>query len=258
MLQKVKAAGLMILLAFASCKSSRNSYSQKPEPAEVQVLATIHNFHATNPNYPYSKVTQLIQKFHPDLIAVEIRPEDLKGDTAYLAQFYPREMRQVLLDFPREKVRGVDWYGNEMAGKKMPADVFKNEQTELGKMKSLGGKMHDDPQMKPKLLPLEELGNQQEELAKNSSPAMLNNGHYDQLTVTFYEVLEAAVQGTQYVAYTNFNRERDVKITDNIVKLAKANPGKRIIVLLGANHRARAVKALESMPETVKLVPVMD
>ena len=259
MLQKVKAFGLLFLLAAAACKTSQKPVLPSTKPAEVQVLATAHNFHLTNPNYPYARVTQQIQKFDPDLIAIEIRPEDLHEDTTYLKQFYPQEMRQVLKDFPREKVRGLDWYGEEMRGKKMPADVFKNEQTELGKIKKLEREMNRDSLMQPKLAPLAELGKQQAELAKTASPAILNNGQYDDLTRTFYEVLDEAVKGTRYETYTNFNRRRDEVITENMVKLAEENPGKRIIFIIGANHHARAVNALEKLPtDKVKITPVED
>ena len=259
MLQKVKTFCLLFLLATAACKTNQQRVLQITSPAEVQVLATAHKFHLTNPNYPYARVTQLIQSFAPDLIAIEIRPEDLHEDTTYLKQFYPQEMRQVLKDFPREKVRGLDWYGEEMRGKKMPADVFKIEQTELGKIKKLEREMNRDSLLQPKLLPLAELGKQQAELAKTASPAILNNGQYDEITRTFYEVLDEAVKGTRYETYTNFNRRRDEIITENMVKLVQENPGKRIIFIIGANHRARAINALEKLPtDQVKIIPIED
>ncbi|MBK0403740.1 hypothetical protein I5M27_12135 [Adhaeribacter sp. BT258] len=259
MLQKVKVFGLFLLLATTGCRSVEKPVEQAALPAEVQVLATVHKFHLSNPNYPYAKVTQQIQKFGPDIIAIEIRPEDLQEDTTYLKQFYPLEMRQVLKDFPREKVRGLDWYGEEMRGKKMPADVFKNEQTELGKIKKLEREMNRDSLLQPRLIPLAELSKQQVELAKTASPAILNNGQYDDITRTFYEVLDEAVKGTRYETYTQFNRRRDEIITENIVKLVQNNPGKRILVLLGANHRNRAIHTLEKLPaEKVRLVEVED
>ncbi|MFC5272343.1 hypothetical protein [Adhaeribacter terreus] len=259
MLEKVKVFGLLFLLTAAGCKTTEKSLVESASPAEVQVLATIHKFHLSNPNYPYAKVTQLIQTFNPDIIAIEIRPEDLKEDTTYLKQFYPLEMRQVLKDFPLEKVRGIDWYGEEMRGKKMPSDVFKNEQTELGKIKKLEREMNRDSLVIPRLAPLAELGKQQAELARTAPPAVLSNGQYDELTRNFYEVLDEAVKDTRYETYTNFNRRRDEIITENIVNLVQENPGKRIIVLLGANHRNRAINALEKMPtDKVRLVSVED
>ena len=259
MLQKVKALFLVAILAFAACKPARKSFVQPSAPAEVQVLATIHKFHLNNHLYPYGKVTALIRKFNPDLIGIEIRPEDLREDQDYLAQFYPLEMRQVLLDFPRDKVYGLDWYGDEMKGQKLPADVFKNEATELGNIKKLERQMNHDSLVAPKLLPLVALGERQVELAKTASPAQLNNGEYDVLTRQFYTVLEAAAEGTRFQKYTNFNRRRDEIIAENIVKLVQENPGKRIIFLIGANHRAGAINALKKLPaDKIKIIPVED
>src|SRR5688572_2826657 len=74
MLQKGKVLGLFILLAISACKSIERpvstTASATAEPSEIQVLATIHKFHLTNPNYPYSKVTQLNKQFNPDIIAI--------------------------------------------------------------------------------------------------------------------------------------------------------------------------------------------
>ncbi len=259
MLQKVKVLSLSVLLAFSACRSAERFDTATENPAEIQVLATIHKYHLTNPNYPYGKVTQLIQQFNPDIIGIEIRPEDLKEDSAYLAQFYPLEMRQVLKDFPIAKIRGLDWYGKQMAGKKMPADVFINESTELGKIKKLEREMNRDSILAPKLLSLADLGRQQVELAETASPAILNNGQYDGITLAFYQALEATVKGTPYETYANFNRHRDEHITRNIMELVTKNPGKKIIVVVGANHRGRAVRTLENMaPGSIKLIPVKD
>lgn len=243
--------GLFFLLLFylAGCHSAKENRTTveklHSKPTEVQVLSTIHKHHLTNPKYPYSKVTQLIKKFDPDLIGVEIRPEDIMADSVYLAQFYPLEMRQVLKDFPPEKIIGFDWYGEEMRGKRMPADVFKNEQTELGQIKKLEREMNQDTSLAPKLLPLAELSKKQVEIVKTHSPAELNNGEYDNITATFYTILNAALTGTEYEKYAAFNRQRDIEISGNIVKLVEENPGKRIIFLLGANHHGPAVTALQ-------------
>ena len=259
MLQKVRLVWAIILLVLIGCKTSEKLVAANAEPVQIQVLATLHKFHLTNPNYSYEKVTQLIKKFDPDIIAVEIRLEDLQEDSTYLAQFYPLEMRQVLKDFPREKVRGLDWYGNEAAGKTMAPGVFKNEQTELGKIKKLERELNQDSVLAPKLMSVAALGKKQAALAKVSSPAKLNNGEYDKITDAFYQNLEAATHGTRYQTYTDFNRLRDQIITENIVELVKENPGKRIIILVGANHRSRAVKVLQQLPsDKVKLVPVED
>lgn len=255
---KVTTVWLFLLLATA-CKTTQKPVQVTANPAQVQLLATIHKFHASNRLYPYEKVTALIRNFNPDLIAIEIRPEDLQEAQTYLAQFYPLEMRQVLLDFPPEKIRGLDWYGNEMKGKKLPPDVFKNESTELGKIKRLEMQMNHDSLVAPKLLPLEALGQKQVELAKTASPAQLYNGGYDAITQQFYTVLEAGAKGTRFEEYTNFNRLRDEIISENIFKLVKENPGKRIMVLIGANHHSRAVNVLKSLsPDYVNLIPVTD
>ena len=263
---RVAAAFLVLSGLFISGCRPGNSVAEtkpgalaKPTEVQVQVLATIHKFHSSNPEYPYRKVTELISRFNPDIIAVEIRPEDIKEDSAYLAKFYPLEMRQALNDFPLEKIRGFDWYGEEMRGRKLPDNVFKDESTELGQVKKMERDLNQDIMLAPKLIPLVALGKQQAEMAKTFSPARLNNGEYDKVTASFYAVLYSALAKTKYQKFADFNQQRDQEIAKNIEQLVKENPGKRLIFLLGANHHGPVVAALQKqLAEQLKLVPVQD
>ncbi|MDP1795824.1 MAG: hypothetical protein Q8K53_00775, partial [Daejeonella sp.] len=82
---------IKIFLAFVLMLSQlmSESFAQK---TELLILPTIHGGHKKNVNYNFEHVRQIIQNFKPDIIALEIRPEDMNRDTTYLKAFFNPEM----------------------------------------------------------------------------------------------------------------------------------------------------------------------
>ena len=89
--------------------------------ARVMVVPSVHKLLRSNPNYTYAKLYGLLAAFHPDLVGVEIRQEDLVRPEQYLQSNYPREMVDLLHRYP-DRVFGFDWLGDELAGVPVPAD----------------------------------------------------------------------------------------------------------------------------------------
>ncbi len=81
---------------------------------DVFVLGTIHQFHTLTPGYTLFHLEGLLEAFGPDLIAVEIRPEDwAKGDL----DRGPYEMGRVAVPWAQKKavpVVPVDWWEDGM------------------------------------------------------------------------------------------------------------------------------------------------
>ncbi|HYK54919.1 MAG TPA: hypothetical protein VEV15_00445, partial [Flavisolibacter sp.] len=59
---------------------------------KVCLIPTLHGLHKTNKLYNYDSLKATVARLHPDVIAVEIRAEDVASDTAYLKKNYPYEM----------------------------------------------------------------------------------------------------------------------------------------------------------------------
>ncbi|WP_299703445.1 hypothetical protein [uncultured Pontibacter sp.] len=238
--------------------SQSTTATEATAPTQVMLLATLHGLHKSNPNYTYDKVYELIRRYNPDVIGVEIRPEDIGKDTTYLKQMYPLEMRQITVLFPKEKVYGVDWYGEEAAGQLLPADAFKGGNKQLTEIKQLERGLNTDTTLSSRMKLIAVFPQKMVELASTSTPAQFNNsGHYDLVVELFYNQMDIMLQGTPYEAYAQFNRRRDEHIGRNIVSLIKENPGKKLIFVLGANHRFAADKTIrEQLGEQVQLVEV--
>jgi hypothetical protein len=56
---------------------------------------------------------------------------------------------------------------------------------------------------------------------------------------------ESWLSGTIYEETLVFNQQRDVKIGKNLISFIKANPGTRVVVVLGADHRTFVVEVIE-------------
>jgi len=55
------------------------------EKTQVLVVGTIHNLHQGNANYPFESFVRILETFDPDVVCVEIRPEDFRR-RAYLTE----------------------------------------------------------------------------------------------------------------------------------------------------------------------------
>jgi hypothetical protein len=228
------------------------SFAQK---TELLILPTIHAGHKKNISYNFNHVREIIKNFKPDIIALEIRPEDLDQDTIYLHKFYNPEMIMFLNEFPEAKKAGIDFMGKDVANKPLPENFLRDTLNEFGKFRLMNQKlMRDSAIIKlriEKRLPdlISKRGTMMAGLGANE----LMTGKYDALTEEFTISQARILQNTPYQYYDDFQVMRDQKIADNIKVIARKNKGKRIIVLTGANHRNRAVKLL-AKEKFVKLV----
>jgi len=79
-------------------------------------------------------------------------------------------------------------------------------------------------------------------LALNASLLKLNDGRYNLINHIYYEQLKAPLQDTEFIALSEFYQKRDEHIARNIIDIIKKNNGKRMIFLIGADHREYSLK----------------
>lgn len=91
-------------------------------------------------------------------------------------------------------------------------------------------------------------------LALNASLLELNDGRYDLINHIYYEQLEILFYKTAFEPLSDFYKERDELIAQNILEIIKKNTGKRMIFLMGADHRDYALKKVsETFGKTILL-----
>ena len=252
---KLKLTAIILLTI---CFGNNLLFAQKK--TELLILPTIHTGHAKNVNYTFNHVTRIIENFKPDIIAVEIRPEDMDQDTVYLKRFYQPEMIMARMGFPGVLKVGIDFMGSEMEGKHLPADFSKDTIGEMGKFRMTNQKlMKDTSIVKARVAKgMVSLKSKQGEMMGKLSANQLLDGSYDKVTDEYTRAQTAVLANTPYQYYDTFSIKRDQKIADNIKDLALKNPGKRIIVLSGANHHNRAVNTLKTESSVNLVTKVQD
>ncbi len=210
----------------------------------VLVVATIHGFHKTNTNYPYSAITTLLQRWVPDAIGVEVRPEDVERPSSELRRFYPEEMVNIKDLFPRTRIFGFDWFGDDWAGQILPDDAFQIAETSIRKIKSLEKNMDADPRFEAVNKVLNDLNKPRDVAIHTFSMAEFNGNKYADICNAYYTYLDKATAGTKYQEVADFYQSRDKHLADNIATLLKTLESKKVAVLTGADHRDKVVHLL--------------
>lgn len=207
-----------------------NSQTKK---SEVVVISTIHGAHRVNTNYSYDTLFNFINGLNPDIIGVEIRAEDIDSSLNYLMKNYPYEMYEIIARFSDKLVVGIDWLGDEIAGRAIPENYWKDQSS----IKELERKLMKDPVMVKRLSVMNSITNVKRDMTLKCSLIELNDGRYDLVNYIYYEQLKDLFNNTEYSALTDFYQKRDEKIAENLIRIIENNPGKRILIMVGADHR---------------------
>ncbi len=207
----------------------------------LMVVGTIHGAHTMNPYYSYDSLFNFIGKFNPDIIGVEIRKEDMDSSVTYLKSNYPFEMYESISRYPEKVVLGFDWLGDDIAGKAIPSNYWK----EISTVKKLEQQLFADTVMLQKLAVIDIIRDEKVKMVLNASLEQLNDGKYDLINRIYYRQLELMLKDTEYAPLTDFYKKRDEMIAENILEIVRNNPGKKMIFLLGADHRDFTVTQLK-------------
>ena len=214
----------------------------KGQQTEVAVCGTIHGVHKANPSYSYADLTAFIERYNPDIIGVEIRNEDIDSSVTYLKRNYPLEMYTCIGKYKHSKViYGIDWLGKDLEGAAIPSNYW----TEVCQLKVLERQLSKDSTMLKPMAALDSINELRMQHVLKNNLYELNGGAYDSLNGLYYQKLEAILGNTPYRELVQFYKDRDTKIADNIERIVRNNPGKRILILTGIDHRRLAVSTLK-------------
>jgi hypothetical protein len=204
--------------------------------AEVLLCGTMHAYHKQNPNYTYEDLFDLIEAFDPDIIGVEIRPEDMQCPDSVLNCYYPYEMIEVLKRYGDRKICGIDWWSESAEGQVVTSDLL----NALPQLKIESALASDTAVMNIKPAVMDSIDKLKTQLLTSASMQKMMTGPYDSLNLRYYELLESYLQQTPYSRLHEVYMLRHYKIGSNMAEVVKQNPGKRIVFLTGADHRVFA------------------
>jgi tetratricopeptide (TPR) repeat protein len=190
---------------------------------EVLIVATIHNWHRTNPQYSYVDIVRILDTYNPDVICVEIRPEDFRK------RQYLREM--VLATIyglsHRKKVFPVDWWSG----------YDREERHALAKRPIYNEKMRE----------VDSLHSINEEIAKFEGRYGIwkdSIGKYDykffnskEFSNYIKECYKISIEVFEDSPFNLHYRTRNIKMLKLIKEVIRENQGRKIMVLTGCEHK---------------------
>lgn len=205
---------------------------------EIMIMGTLHGLHLNNPAYSFDDIFRIIDEYKPDAAAVEIRSEDIDHSKEYLSQYYPYEMIETKVRYSGKfPVHGFDWLGDAIKGHPIPEDYFKNHPVKI-----LEAEYEADNS--PQKARLEKLDQERMLLITGRTAKECNDGRYDTSCEDYYAQFASAFKGTKFQAISDFYRQRDENIGRNIIGILEQNEGRKIIFLMGMDHRVFAVKTI--------------
>lgn len=242
--------GKLLINAVLALVAGCSTVPAPPEPTPVMVIAAIHSAHKEHPRYSYDDLFDAVSSFSPDVVAVEIRQEDLGEDADYLERNYPFEMVELARRYS-PRVRGIDWLGEELEGRRVPERWWQDRSW----VKRLERERSED--LSAGTPRADALQKQQRSIRGVASAASLNDGRYDSISRAYYRVLAEELAGTSYARLVAFYAERDRRIARSVRQVVENNPGRRIAFVVGADHRASVVDELARLPsQSLLVVPV--
>lgn len=207
--------------------------AQPPAPPnEVAVLSTLHTFHAEVTAYDNDAFARAIQTLQPDVLCIEIGPEAWAARKIERNKVeYPQVVYPLLNahQWPVCLLEPSDAVAKDMLSAYIPASQrFHAERAEAGKAFtawSMG--MY--------------------ELLKHhwTSPAAVNDRVTDDLMQAKHSIQDVLIGEDERQGWEAWNRH----FLDRIVEAARQHPGKRIVVLAGAEHGYWLRRELAAQPQ---------
>jgi hypothetical protein len=200
----------------ASCSFAGTPVSPK---ASVVVLSTLHQLHRQVSAYGFDVLQNLLYKLNPDILAVELRSDDL---TTRRDQSIKQEYQESVFPFLKTFSGSVvtlepeePMYSQWVAAKRAALKAL--QVTSPQKDDAIA--IFDDELYKYLL-------------AKWTSPCDVNSAETDSL----FEVSHRYQFAVYDPAFREFWEKWNQYALEKILAAARANPGKRIVVLMGAEH----------------------
>jgi hypothetical protein len=193
---------------------------QLPDRASVLVLSTLHNFHEKVPGYGFDTLKKILEDLHPDILAVELTERDLASQRDQsIKQEYQRSVFPFLRAHP---VSVITLEPEEPLYSKLAGDLRGAERalrrSSPAKFQALSAFEEDlwFGYLLPKLI----------------KPCDANSRETDSLFEVKHRYQNMMFGPRYKAAWDGWNQYA----LDKIIAAARSNPGKKIVVLMGAEH----------------------
>lgn len=199
---------------------------------KVYLVPVLHGLHKSNYFYPYDSVKAVVARANADVVAVEIRPEDVSQDSNYLKSNYPFEMWMMRHWFSQKTVEGFDWLGADIVGKPIPSNYWQQGSA----IKKLQARLNNDSTYNTQLKSCQLYADERMKVLSTQSLKAILASNDAILTKEYYNCLEQRLRGSDYEELTQFYTHRNQQMMARLNGLLEKHNGKTITVVTGADH----------------------
>lgn len=230
----VSRAFLSALITLFVVLSAPNAFAQTR--TEVFVLSTLHQFHGKNNSYTFEKLSQIVEGYRPDIIAVELTPEDLRT----------RKEQKTKVEYQKSIFPSADKIGAKM----VPLEPAEPKFSEL-----VGLIRASDSELREKKPDAAEGFSAYVDALYGylfgywKSAAEVNSARTDALSEVKHNYQNSLYGEKQEKGWEGWNSH----FLEKILETARANKGSRILVTVGAEHSYWLRKKLRN-EEGIRLV----
>ena len=220
----------LILIVTSILSLLTNSCSAQKSSGGVFVLGGIHQSHEKAKYYTYERLGEIYQQLKPDILCVETKQKYVDDDSFKETPFDFKKFMIPLVQKDKTPIYGIDWWNNEKGKKwqELQQKAF-NDSSFISEIKLIGGMFS--------------LFN---EYFENKDFEDINSQYITDLWEAKSEFKYHIFSlHPEYKFITEFENERNNHIVENILKIVKENPNKKILVAIGIDHKYYIEKELE-------------
>ena len=225
----IRLAAFWIAVGLLTAAPAAAEEAAQPAPeTEVLVVGTLHSTHRGNDNYSYRHVAGVLQTYDPDVICVEIRPEDFRHKE------YLREMVLATIWAVEEgrEVYPIDWWDSKRDARAQRAEYARTPEY-LSKLAEVG-QLERDSDITRTFRRKYGKDDKLYRKAHKYDYAFWNSDTYNDYVREGYRI-SVEVFGDSCVNL--YYLSRNGRMLERIDEVVDAHPGERILVLTGAEHK---------------------
>ena len=221
---------LYLIIILASWFMLINSCSKPQSIGGVFVLGGIHQSHEKAKYYTYERMREIYQQLKPDILCVETQQKYVDDDSYKETPFDFKKFMIPLAKEDKTPIYGIDWWDNDKGEKwqEIQQKAF-NDTSLISEIKLIGGMFSF-------------LNNYFENKDFNDINSQYITNLWKAKNEFKYYIFS---QHHEYKFIAEFENERNNHIVDNILKIVKENPNKKILVAIGIDHKYYIEEELE-------------
>lgn len=218
-MSNILMATALLALSFGTRAGPPPTAAPDAATAEVIVLSTVHQLHATTPGYGFADLARIVEALAPDVLCVELQAEDLSArppepnKQEYPSAIYPLIDRHRYRVYPLEP--SEPRFGALLGPYLQASAAFAQAAPEARKaMDAYADGVYGA-------------------LARYwTSPVRVNDAVTDAVLGAKHDLQQALVGPGERAGWQAWNAH----FLDVVVRAARENPGRRVVVTVGAEH----------------------